>query len=123
MEPHNEGCRSKNNLQPSGNKSAFKNCTRKKKKGSEELSFAILSTGNFNEITAQFYTDHVLMTTDTPIVTELLQLFKFLQLKEISEKDKKLKFDELLVSQFNMNEQLEKLINKEIAKQNVVKRR
>ncbi len=30
----------------------------------QTLSYAILSTGNFNEITAQFYTDHVLMTTD-----------------------------------------------------------
>jgi polyphosphate kinase len=88
----------------------------RKRKDSGKQSFAILSTGNFNEITAQYYTDHVLMTTDTPIVTELLQLFKFLQLKEISEKDKKPEFDELLVAQFNLNDELEKLIDKEIAK-------
>jgi len=88
----------------------------RKRKGSEKQSFAILSTGNFNEITAQFYTDHVLMTTDTPIVAELLQLFKFLQLKEISEKDKKPQFDELLVAQFNLNDELGKLIDKEIAR-------
>ncbi|HUS03718.1 MAG TPA: hypothetical protein VMY77_18390, partial [Chitinophagaceae bacterium] len=40
----------------------------KKRKGLEDVSYAILSTGNFNEITAQFYTDHVLMTTDPFIV-------------------------------------------------------
>ena len=43
----------------------------RKKKDGVKQSFAILSTGNFNEITAQFYTDHVLMTTDNMIVKEL----------------------------------------------------
>ena len=28
------------------------------------VSYAILSTGNFNEATATFYTDHVLMTVN-----------------------------------------------------------
>lgn len=88
----------------------------RKRKDADKQSFAILSTGNFNEITAQFYTDHVLMTTDSMIIKELLQLFKFLQLKEVSEQDKSLAFEALLVSQFNMNIELEKLIDKEIAK-------
>ena len=88
----------------------------KKRKDGVKQSFAILSTGNFNEITAQFYTDHVLMTTDKQIIKELIQLFKFLQLRDIRKKDKKIEFDALLVSQFNMNEELEKLINKEINK-------
>ena len=43
----------------------------RKRKGADKQSFAILSTGNFNEITAQFYTDHVLMTTDSKIIKEL----------------------------------------------------
>ena len=90
----------------------------RKRKRKDKQSFAILSTGNFNEITAQFYTDHVLMTTDSMIIKELLQLFKFLQLKEVSEQDKNLEFEALLVSQFNMNDELEKLIDKEIAKAN-----
>ena len=47
---------------------------------------------------------------------ELLQLFKFLQLYEITEHDKKIDFEELLVSQFNMNIELENLIGKEISK-------
>lgn len=86
----------------------------KKHKGLETVSYAILSTGNFNEITAQFYTDHVLMTTDPSIVNELLQLFNFLQKKDKSLENNKLKFEKLMVSQFNMNERLEQLINNEI---------
>ncbi len=95
----------------------------KKRKGVSDVFYAILSTGNFNEITAQFYTDHVLMTTDPDIVKELISLFKFLQKKELpalqeakTAENNKLKFDTLLVSQFNMNTRLEKLINGEIEK-------
>ncbi|MEP6583795.1 MAG: polyphosphate kinase 1 [Ginsengibacter sp.] len=87
----------------------------RKKRGSGKQSFSILSTGNFNEITAQFYTDHVLMTTDEEISTELLKLFKFLQLKKLPEKTD-LKFNSLLVAQFNMVDDLEKLVNNEITK-------
>lgn len=95
----------------------------KKRKGVNDVFYAILSTGNFNEITAQFYTDHVLMTTDPDIVKELISLFKFLQKKELpavqeakTAENNKLKFDKLLVSQFNMNTRLEELINGEIEK-------
>jgi polyphosphate kinase len=88
----------------------------KRRKGTSNQSFAVVSTGNFNEITAQFYTDHVLMTTASAIVEELQQLFDFLQLKEVTDKHKKLAFETLLVSQFNMNSELERLISKEIGK-------
>ncbi len=88
----------------------------RKRKNGRRQSFAVLSTGNFNEITAQLYTDHVLMTTDKPIINELLQLFKFLQVKRPSKKDKKIEFKSLLVSRFNMNEELKKLIEREINK-------
>ncbi len=88
---------------------------RKQKKGIKQ-SFALVSTGNFNEITAQFYTDHLLMTTDKNIVEELLQLFKFLELRIASDQTKKIRFDTLLVSRFNMVPVLEQLINKEIRK-------
>ena len=86
----------------------------KKRKGLEDVSYAILSTGNFNEITAQFYTDHVLMTTDPVVVKEMLSLFKFLQKKDKRPENNKIRFDKLLVSQFNMNARLEKLIDNEI---------
>lgn len=88
----------------------------KKKKGDKKQSFAILSTGNFNEITAQFYTDHVLMTSDNGITKELMQLFKFLELTNVIDHNKKIKFNKLLVSQFNMVPALNKLIDKEIEK-------
>jgi polyphosphate kinase len=88
----------------------------RKRSGAETLSYAILSTGNFNEITAQFYTDHVLMTTDLLIVKELSELFKFLQKEDKSLAKNRIRFDKLLVSQFNMNERFEKLIEDEIAK-------
>jgi polyphosphate kinase len=95
----------------------------KKRKGLEDASYAILSTGNFNEITAQFYTDHVLMTTDPLIIKEMISLFKFLQKKDLlialSNKipeSNKLKFDKLLVAQFNFNTRLEKYIENEIEK-------
>jgi polyphosphate kinase len=86
----------------------------KKRKGLEDVSYAILSTGNFNEITAQLYTDHVLMTTDPIVIKEMVSLFKFLQKKSKAPETTKLKFDKLLVSQFNMNARLEKLIDNEI---------
>jgi polyphosphate kinase len=88
----------------------------KKTSGDDTLSYAILSTGNFNEVTAQFYTDHVLMTTDPFIIKELLSLFKYLQKDEKALAKTKLKFDNLLVSQFNMNERFEKLIGREVEK-------
>ncbi|MDB5248782.1 MAG: Polyphosphate kinase [Segetibacter sp.] len=91
----------------------------KKAAGSNTLTYAILSTGNFNEVTAQFYTDHLLMTTDPNIIKELLVLFKYLQKDHKVPGKGKAKFDKLLVSQFNMNEKFEKLIDEEIQKANL----
>ncbi len=88
----------------------------RKTSGTDTLTYAILSTGNFNEVTAQFYTDHVLMTTDPLIIKELVTLFKYLQKDEKLANRSKIKFEQLLVSQFNMNEKFEKLINQEIQK-------
>ncbi|MEO6329349.1 MAG: polyphosphate kinase 1 [Ginsengibacter sp.] len=88
----------------------------KKRKENKVLTYAILSTGNFNEVTAQFYTDHVLMTSKKSIVAELEQLFKFLRKKDKSLQNNKLKFEELLVSQFNLKDRLKDLIENEIKK-------
>jgi len=84
----------------------------KKQSGLQTLSYAILSTGNFNEVTAQFYTDHVLMTTDPTITTELVSLFDFLKKNDVEAKAK-MKFEKLLVSQFNMYDRFVKLIDAE----------
>ncbi|MEJ7821187.1 MAG: polyphosphate kinase 1 [Chitinophagaceae bacterium] len=88
----------------------------KKNVGLKDFYYAILSTGNFNEATAQYYTDHVLMTTDKSIVKEMICLFKFLQKKNKAPENNKLKFENLLVSQFNLNDGLEKFIDNEIQK-------
>ena len=88
----------------------------KKRKGLQDVSYAILSTGNFNEVTAQFYTDHVLMTTDLLIIKDMEKLFKFLQKKNKTPEDDTIQFDKLLVSRFNLNNRLEKLIDGEIEK-------
>ena len=88
----------------------------KKKTGGHELSYAILSTGNFNEVTARFYTDHVLMTSNMAIINELQLLFAFLQKGRNEIGDVKIKFNELLVSQFNMTAEFEKRIGLEIKK-------
>jgi polyphosphate kinase len=87
----------------------------KKQSGLQTLSYAILSTGNFNEATAQFYTDHVLMTTDPFITGELIPLFSFLR-KNDKDAKAKMKFEKLLVSQFNMYDRFAKLIEAEIQK-------
>lgn len=88
----------------------------KKKREQDEVSYAVVSTGNFNEITAQFYTDHLLMTTDPFIVTELMKLFKYLQKDNRRVQKPRLHFEKLLVSQFNMVERFEKLVDAEIYK-------
>ena len=80
------------------------------------VSFAVLSTGNFNESTALFYTDHVLLTVNRDIAKELLQLFEFLQKKNVEIGKNKLKFNELMVSRFNLLDEFERLIDAEIKK-------
>ena len=88
----------------------------KKKTDGRELFYAILSTGNFNEVTARFYTDHVLMTSNMAIINELQSLFAFLVKGRNEIGDLKIKFNELLVSQFNMTTEFEKRIDQEIKK-------
>lgn len=88
----------------------------RRKSASDQKSFAVLSTGNFNEVTAQFYTDHVLLTSDDNITKELRELFEFLQSSYVLNDTRKIKFNALWVSGFNMVEELKKSIEKEISK-------
>jgi polyphosphate kinase len=88
----------------------------KKKTPEGVLCYSILSTGNFNETTARFYTDHVLMTTDPIITEELLQLFNFLEKKHKPTGKHKVKFESLYVSQFNIMDRFVRLIDREILK-------
>lgn len=87
-----------------------------KKTKEENIRFSVLSTGNFNEVTAKFYTDHVLFTSDPVIGNELVQLFDFLQQRRLPTSSTELRFEKLFVSQFNMIENFNELIKKEIKK-------
>ena len=88
----------------------------KKEVAGRKLCYAVLSTGNFNENTALFYTDHVLMTSKAAVCEELEMLFAYLQNKSKNTNKKSLVFKELMVAQFNLIDRFELLINKEIAK-------
>lgn len=76
--------------------------------------YSFLATGNFNESTSRFYTDHVFFTTHNEIGIELEQLFAYLLSRVQPEQYGKLKFRHLLVSKFNMVKRFRKLIRREI---------
>ncbi len=77
--------------------------------------YAIVSTGNFNESTAAFYTDHVLLTSDKKVCGDMEKLFTYLR-KKHNEPAQQLGFKNLLVSQFNLLPEFERLIAAEIEK-------
>ena len=86
--------------------------TRKEKveRGKETKNYCIIGTGNFNEFTAQIYTDHFLFTSNKIIADEVAKLFEFF------ESPYKLgKFRHLVVSPFNLRKKIWKLIDREIA--------
>ncbi len=88
----------------------------KKRVNEKTTCYSVLSTGNFNETTASFYTDHVLMTTDEGIANELNKLIQFMQKKKADPVKAGLAFKDLYVSQFNLIPDFEKLIEREVKK-------
>jgi len=74
----------------------------------------LLSTGNFNETTAAFYTDHILITTNKDILREVELLFIFLAKRKKPEPADKINFNYLLVAQFNLQQRFIELIDREI---------
>lgn len=89
----------------------------KERGAGEQTIYGLLSTGNFNETTAQFYTDHALFTSDTAITLELLNLFHVLQEAKTQVLPSDImRFNTLCVSRFNMIECFEDLIKREIKK-------
>lgn len=73
----------------------------------------LLATGNLNESTARFYTDHILLTADYAMLQEMEQLFQLLsQRKKIA--GASLRFNKLLVAQFNLQKVFLELIDREI---------
>jgi polyphosphate kinase len=76
--------------------------------------YGLLATGNFNENTAAFYTDHILMTANKDILREIELLFIFLAKREKPKSPELIKFEHLLVAQFNLQDRFFKMIDREI---------
>lgn len=80
-----------------------------------KTAYAIISTGNFNEKTAQLYADHALLTNNAGITDDLKNLFNCLQSRDCKARLKLLKPKVILVSQVNMLREFEKAIKEQIA--------
>jgi polyphosphate kinase len=90
----------------------------KRKEGNRVKYYGLLATGNFNESTAAFYTDHILMTANSSILREIELLFVFLAKREKPSSPGMIRFEHLLVAQFNLQERFMGLIDREIANAN-----
>jgi polyphosphate kinase len=75
----------------------------------------LLATGNLNESTAAFYTDHILMTANPLMLREMELLFIFLAKKAKTSDGYPIDFKHLLVAQFNLQHRFLELIDREIA--------
>ena len=72
----------------------------------------LLATGNLNEGTARFYTDHILLTSDEDILREVEQVFDVFSIGNTRKANKT--FNHLLVAQFNLQDRYLELIDREI---------
>lgn len=84
-------------------------CLITRRKGNQTKRYAYLSTGNFNENTAQIYTDFGLLTSDKKLTTEASQVFEMLE-----DMRKRFDFQHLLVAPDKMRNRIYELIDKEI---------
>lgn len=88
-------------------------CVIKKREFNRTKQYAFLSTGNFNENTAQYYGDHCLLTTNKTIIADINKVFDFVE--TTPHKLETLKACKTLpVSPVNMRRYFMSLINKEI---------
>jgi polyphosphate kinase len=83
--------------------------SRKKLKG-----YGYVGTGNFNETTARFYTDHAMFTARNEVLKDLQRLFTKLEKEKEPPKNAPNEFDHLLVSQYNMVNVFEEEINNQV---------
>lgn len=86
----------------------------KTRKGDRIAYSGLLATGNFNEGTARFYTDHILLTTNPNLLREVELLFIFLAKREKPSADNQINFGHLLVAGFNLQTGFLALIDREI---------
>lgn len=76
----------------------------KRQVGNRMRYSGLFSTGNFNESTAAFYTDHILMTANKEMLREVELLFIFLAKRVKPTSADLIKFNHLLVAQFNLQQ-------------------
>ncbi len=86
----------------------------KKKQHNRSVYYGLFATGNLNESTARFYTDHILLTANHAMLRELELLFIFLTKRRKPKQPDEIPFQELLVAQFNLQETFLQLIDEEI---------
>jgi polyphosphate kinase len=87
----------------------------KRQVGHTTQHYALLSTGNLNETTARFYTDHTLLTSHTGLCADLAALVTYLQTRTQPAEYPPIQFGHLLVAQYNLMPRFEALIDREIA--------
>lgn len=87
----------------------------KTRKNDRIIYSGLLATGNFNEGTARFYTDHVLFTANHKLLREVELLFIFLARREKPSVDNQIRFKQILVAQFNLQSRFVELIDRETA--------
>ena len=86
----------------------------KRKQAGRQIYLGLMATGNLNENTARFYTDHILLTANGKILRELELLFVFLSHRKNAELSDSIPFKHLLVAQFNLQKRFLELIDIEI---------
>ena len=86
----------------------------KKREGDRTRYYGLFATGNFNESTARFYTDHILLTTHKGMLRELELLFIFLGKRRKPEPEDRMEPEHLLIAQFNLQQRFLELIEREI---------
>lgn len=86
----------------------------KRKYGNRWQYLGLLGSGNFNEVTARFYTDQVLMTGSDMLLKDLEQLFRLLKKNKKSFAADALTPRQLLIAPFNLQAGFAALIDREI---------
>lgn len=84
----------------------------KKKENTPLRYMGLLATGNLNENTARFYTDHILLTAHQEMLAEVEKVFESFDTKQKAQE--KLAFKFLLVAQHNLQERFMELVDREI---------
>jgi polyphosphate kinase len=84
-------------------------CLISRKENKETKKYALIGTGNFNEVTSKVFSDQLLCTADPTIAREVTRVFDFF------ERNYKIgRFQHLLVSPFTMRSKIVSMIKQEI---------